>query len=188
MNVSSSLWNSWISKWSHYHFIGNFNYTQISELYRTMVVYSRADLVCWFPKAVPDFILCLWSQPPVSRILYLYSYPFRLCHNKQSKVYLPEPPFPHAEVSPEKQHWFVCQGWWDVTNLDFVRRNIKNSGLALDLYCLSWPSHQYEYAHCVSTACDSISAPECIQVSHCTRIVIKTVHILLMAWDLIYNS
>lgn len=24
----------------------------------------------------------------------------RLCHNKQSKVYLPEPPFPHAEVSP----------------------------------------------------------------------------------------
>lgn len=23
----------------------------------------------------------------------------RLCHNKQSKVYLPEPPFPHAEVS-----------------------------------------------------------------------------------------
>lgn len=25
---------------------------------------------------------------------------FRLCHNKQTKVYLPEPPFPHAEVSP----------------------------------------------------------------------------------------
>lgn len=23
----------------------------------------------------------------------------RLCNNKQSKVYLPEPPFPHAEVS-----------------------------------------------------------------------------------------
>ncbi|KAK2093914.1 Integrator complex subunit 9 [Saguinus oedipus] len=22
----------------------------------------------------------------------------RLCHNKQSKVYLPEPPFPHAEL------------------------------------------------------------------------------------------
>lgn len=22
----------------------------------------------------------------------------RLCHNKQTKVYLPEPPFPHAEV------------------------------------------------------------------------------------------
>ena len=32
-------------------------------------------------------------------LLIIQSFTFRLCHNKQSKVYLPEPPFPHAEVS-----------------------------------------------------------------------------------------
>lgn len=37
-------------------------------------------------------------------------YNFRLCHNKQTKVYLPEPPFPHAEVSEEACPFFKNTG------------------------------------------------------------------------------
>ena len=43
------------------------------------------------------YIQCLFLQESIS-FAYI-GFHFRLSSSKQSKVYLPEPPFPHAEVS-----------------------------------------------------------------------------------------
>lgn len=38
----------------------------------------------------------------VKTCIKMFMYIFRLSQSKQSKVYLPEPPFPHAEVNTEE--------------------------------------------------------------------------------------
>lgn len=44
----------------------------------------------------------LHSYTLINTFSIILFFGFRLCNNKQSKVYLPEPPFPHAEVSQVK--------------------------------------------------------------------------------------
>lgn len=56
----------------------------------------------------------------------------RLCHNKQSKVYLPEPPFPHAEVSPVVSS---CSGSVD----HWISASLMTFGPTIQLFFQHWP-------------------------------------------------